>query len=177
MGTALMSLEPRLGGLGCINLTEFICSLQCSWIKRAYGGCIDTWRLVLNRISGNNVAVLSPDMLDSKINPILYGIVCSFCTFKREFLYRNSNFFCSSIIGNPLLVNNTQQKNSVLNDIWLDNNDKIRIDFLKTLKVSDILNDTGGVKPIANMNNVLQEEISVEKYDRIKSVFKASMVV
>jgi hypothetical protein len=95
--------EPaEKGGLGFLDINEFITSLQCSWIKRSAGSSIDCWRQDLNKITGNNPSLVSSDTFDKKRNPILYNISCSFNEFKKAYFMRNYNFLNSNVIGNPL---------------------------------------------------------------------------
>jgi hypothetical protein len=45
----LISVPVKKGGLGMINIDEFITGLHCSWIKRAHSYTIDNWRLNLKK--------------------------------------------------------------------------------------------------------------------------------
>jgi hypothetical protein len=39
----LLCIPPDQGGLGLINIEDFITSLQCSWIKKAAASRADNW--------------------------------------------------------------------------------------------------------------------------------------
>jgi hypothetical protein len=174
-GRGLVCMPPESGGLGFINLREFICSLQCSWIKRAFRSSIDTWRFTLNCITGTDVTAISPDMVDKDTNPKTHGIVESFVKFKAEFFLRNDNFLDSSIIGNPLLIDNIQRPVPVFNTVWTDENGFIRLNFLKDKKISDLLNIDSGIKAIGDMSETLQMNLSQRQYALIENTLKVSM--
>jgi hypothetical protein len=174
-GKGLICMPAESGGIGFINLQEFICSLQCSWIKRAFRSSIDTWRFTLNRITGSDVTVISPDMIDKDTNPITYGIVESFVKFKSEFYLRNENFLHSSIIGNPLLIDSLQRPVPVFNTVWTDENGLLHLNLLKDKKISDLLNIDGVIKTIGDMSETLQINLSHRHYASIVNTLKVSM--
>jgi hypothetical protein len=70
-------------------------------------------------------------MLDRATNPIIHGIAESFAKFKTEFYLRNKNFLDSSIVGNPILINNLQRPHPVFNSVWANENGRVQIEFLK----------------------------------------------
>jgi hypothetical protein len=116
----LVTAPLELGGLGFINLKNFIMSLQCSWIKRAATSTIDNWRLQLHLNTGGNPLSGSPDCFLVDQNPILHGILNSFFKLKECFYLRNDNFLEAFLLGNPLLLDD--EKNWLKDDIWLGDN-------------------------------------------------------
>jgi hypothetical protein len=84
---ALLHEPVPLGGLGFIDINEFIISLQCGWIKKCAGSNIDCWRLAINSATGNNPSLVSSDLFDKKQNPILFNISNSFEHLKKNISY------------------------------------------------------------------------------------------
>jgi hypothetical protein len=105
---ALLHEPVPLGGLGFIDINEFITSLQCGWIKKCAGSNIDCWRLAINSATGNSL--VSSDLFDKKQNPILFNISNSFELFKKNYLLRNDNFMKSIVAGNPMLITDRRSK-------------------------------------------------------------------
>jgi hypothetical protein len=112
-------LNPALGGLGMINIKNFITSLHCSWLKRTHREVTDNWRRNLVDIAGGNPILLDPRSLDPDtaqdpdpipVHPVLYTIAKSFWEFKNSFFAIGRNFFGSHVLGNPRLVNNKLEK-------------------------------------------------------------------
>jgi len=73
------------GGLGLINIKEYIIALQCSWIKRVTQHWNDTWRYDIMRASYGNPLNVSCDTFSAVNNPILYNICSSFGNFRLAF--------------------------------------------------------------------------------------------
>jgi hypothetical protein len=163
----------KLGGMSCIDIDTFITSLQCSWIKRAHNSNIDIWRRTLNNITGDDVGILSPDMFDRVVCPLLHGFVESFCKFKSEYLLRNDNFLNSSIIGNPLLIDSN--KLPVFNSLWTDENDLLNVSEWKNLKILDILTDRGTAKSKEDLSVIFNRLLTDEKFANINRSLTATL--
>jgi hypothetical protein len=59
MGTLIVSkdrhyIPPSEGGLGLINLKNFLTGLQASWVKKATQCSRDNWRIDIKSLSGGN---------------------------------------------------------------------------------------------------------------------------
>jgi hypothetical protein len=69
LGKDDICLTVDRGGLGMIDVEEFLCGLQCSWIKKCINNCtIDTWRYDINK---DTVASRNPRIFKDE-NPPVY---------------------------------------------------------------------------------------------------------
>jgi hypothetical protein len=103
-------MAPEVGGLGMINISNFICSLHCSWIKEAQEAKVDNWRFDMEGITGGSPMLINPAKISRAHHPILRSLATSFWNFKKAFYCKGRNFFKSNLIGNPILVNNKRDK-------------------------------------------------------------------
>jgi hypothetical protein len=91
-----------LGGIGMIEIREFLSGLKVSWIKRAGTTC-DLWAHVLNSCGFGD-----PDSFDTvpvgQDLPILSNISKSFINFRHKFLLNGNNLMASRIYNNPHLT-------------------------------------------------------------------------
>jgi len=94
-------LPPTEGGLGLINLRDFITALQCTWVKRVTQHWGDNWRYDLKAKCYGNPLIAGTDTFSPRENPILHNICKSFATFKYEFTDKDENFKKANIFRNP----------------------------------------------------------------------------
>jgi hypothetical protein len=78
-------LAPKEGGLGMINIANYINGLHCSWIKRAQQQRIDNWRTDLHAITGGKPIDVNPNNLDKNFHPVLHTLAVSYWTFNKKF--------------------------------------------------------------------------------------------
>jgi hypothetical protein len=50
---------PSAGGLGLINLRDFVSALQCTWVKRVHSHGVDTWRYDMLQLCFGNPFLLN----------------------------------------------------------------------------------------------------------------------
>ena len=86
-------LPANLGGIGLINLKQFLQAQHCSWIGRAVKLPIDNWRFDLRSAApDSNILLIRPCDLNPEVNPILHNFVKSYVYFYREFCRINGNY-------------------------------------------------------------------------------------
>jgi hypothetical protein len=90
------------GGLGLINLKNFITALQCTWVKRVTQHWGDTWRFDLKAKCYGNPLIANEKTFSRAENPILSSICNSFGTFAKEFYGAEDNYKKAFIFRNPL---------------------------------------------------------------------------
>jgi hypothetical protein len=171
----LITAPLELGGLGFINLKNFIMSFQCSWIKRAANNTIDNWRLQLHLNTGGNPLSGSPDCFSIDLNPILHGFSDSLFKLKECFYLRNDNFLESYLLGNPCLLD--VEKNWLKDDIWLgeDNEEyQYRRFLLSDVKIKDIVDDNCNLKPRQAVCEILRTDIPVPVYNTMTAALDRS---
>jgi hypothetical protein len=72
-------LPPKLGGVGLINLENFLDAQKCSWIVRASKNCIDNWRYDLGNLAPNaDISRIRKSDVNTERHPILANMVASF---------------------------------------------------------------------------------------------------
>jgi hypothetical protein len=95
-------LPPCEGGLGLINLKNFITALQCTWVKRVTQHWGDTWRFDLKAKCYGNPLIANEKTFSLAENPILFNICKSFGKFAEEFYGAEDNYKKAFIFRNPL---------------------------------------------------------------------------
>jgi hypothetical protein len=95
-------LPPSEGGLGLINLKDYIAALQCSWIKRVTQHWCDNWRYDIKEKCFGNPLLIDGNTFNNTVNPILYNIGRSFGNFKNEYYKIDSNYRKAFIFKNPM---------------------------------------------------------------------------
>jgi hypothetical protein len=86
-------LAPKEGGLGMINIANYINGLHCSWIKRAQQQRIDNWRTDLHAITGGKPIDVNPTNLDKNFHPVLHTLAVSFWSFKKRIFNKGKKLF------------------------------------------------------------------------------------
>jgi len=92
------------GGLGLINLEEFITAQQVTWVKRAHENANDNWSYDIKKLCNGNIMILHSGLVDQRRHPILYNIANSFQKFILKFYLCNNNARDMYICNNPLIV-------------------------------------------------------------------------
>jgi hypothetical protein len=90
------------GGMGLINLKDFITALQCTWVKRVTQHWGDNWRFDLKAKCYGNPLIANEKTFLPAENPILFNICKSFGTFAQEFYRVEDNYKKAFIFKNPL---------------------------------------------------------------------------
>ena len=93
----------ELGGLGMIDLEDFITAQQVTWFKRAYISTRDNWRVDLKKIGNGNVLTVGEAHIDPVLFPIFTYLSKSLQSFLKAFNMTNNNLSKSFILNNPLL--------------------------------------------------------------------------
>jgi exonuclease III len=161
----LITASPNLGGLGMINICDYIKSLHCSWVKKAARSSIDNWRVDLRIISGTDPVNIEPARVPI-FHPILKSLSNSFRQFKDSFFKQGKNFLKSNFYGNPCLVNNKREKVPVKDEIL--HNNRIDGPFLPEIKIKDLLADNLEFLSMEQVRNVLRYDINLPEYERLK---------
>ena len=94
-------LPPALGGLGLINVKNYIKALQCSWVKRTTQHWCDNWRFDLKKACYGNPLLANTGTFNRIENPALFNICESFGNFSSEFYKKDRNFRKALIFKNP----------------------------------------------------------------------------
>jgi len=109
------------GGLGLFDLSTFLDSQKCSWIRRAENRD-EGWKCRLFLSGYNNRLLANPTMIASDVYPVTNTIAISFEKFRNAFYSINENFR-SALIFNCDLFTFRLNSNRYLNkeffgDLW-----------------------------------------------------------
>jgi len=92
------------GGLGLINLGNYITALQCAWVKRTTQHWCDNWRYDLKLAGYGNPLTVNKNCFDKTLNPILFNICESFGKFAEAFYKKDKNYSKAYIFNNPIIT-------------------------------------------------------------------------
>ena len=99
-----------LGGLGMIDIAEFIVAQQVTWFKRAHISTRDNWRCDLKKLGNGNVLTVGrADIIENKF-PIFKFLTTSFEKFLKSFNSTNDNFTKSYLLNNPSITRSRHDK-------------------------------------------------------------------
>ena len=94
-------LQANKGGLGLINIREFLMAQHVMWVKRALHSSRDNWRVDMSILSHGNALCLNPKNINKIRHPILFGLAESFFTFNGAFSNLGVNYEKAFIFNNP----------------------------------------------------------------------------
>ena len=131
-------MPTDLGGLGMIDISEFIISQQVVWIKRAFLLTRDNWRVDLKQICKGNVLSLGKnDVPDSRF-PLLSYFAESFESFLKAFNKTNDNLNKSLLVNNPLLKRGRGDNRKINLNFFLGNISRLENQSINKVTVSDV---------------------------------------
>jgi hypothetical protein len=125
------------GGLGLINLTDFLSAQRTVWVGRVFRSTRDCWRLdFFNISSGNPLTVSSTDRLFEK-NKALKPLAESFREFRNSF-YDKSDTTDEFFIMNNDYIKRSADDNDLLDpDFFRRNVPVLNLELVSKLKVKD----------------------------------------
>ena len=98
------------GGLGMINLDEFLASQQANWIFRCRISCRDNWRADIMELCNGNPFLINPCFIDKTRHPILFCLATSFLKLRTVYDMVNDNFLNGLILFHPVFFRNRREK-------------------------------------------------------------------
>jgi len=161
--------EPaKLGGLGLINLKDFVTALQCSWIKRLHFHGADTWRFDLLRLCNGNPFLLNTTLVSMREHPIIYNIAKSFEVFSKKYYCTGKNYLRAYILGNPLFVRGRGENGILCKRFFGLNLPNQTLEKIANVKLEDLLM-RGGIKSLAQINIDLGIDLTLVTYMRLSA--------
>jgi hypothetical protein len=130
-------LPPNAGGLGLIKISEFITSLQCSWIKRTTQHWGDNWRFDIKNKCYGNTLLANSSTFDNRDHPILHNICHSFERFVSAFTKKETNFKKAYIFKNSLIRRGANDNGLLCENFFGRNNSYETFSKLAKLKYKD----------------------------------------
>jgi hypothetical protein len=99
-----MYISPKYGGIGMIDLDDFLVSIKCGWLKRIHNGVNDTYKEIFRSLGCFNLSYFNINAVDKNTWPILSQIWGSVCKFVKAFVSSNNNWKAAPVLYHPLLV-------------------------------------------------------------------------
>ena len=130
-----------LGGLGMINLEEFLIAQQVSWFKRADSSTRDNWRVDLKKIGNGNVLTVGKTSCSYETFPIFKFLIESFHKFLYSFNNLNDNFSKSLLLNNPLLTISREDRRPLGINFFTNSLPDIDLSSVCTISMDQIANN------------------------------------
>jgi exonuclease III len=130
-------IPPTEGGLGLVNIKNFITGLQTVWVKRAHLSARDNWRIDTRAITSGNCLTLNRNLLPNNENQILSFIATSYTKFCDVFYKVNHNIFEAFIMNNDLIVRGHQDGRLLNVQFFSSNIPRLDMERVAKLKVKD----------------------------------------
>jgi hypothetical protein len=130
--------KVQAGGLGMIDIKNYLVSLKCSWMSRSLRKQDDFWSKYLQRSGCENLDNFSIQSIDKSNNPILGTIYEAARTFSCSFLRHDNNILESRVLLNPVF--GSGQKGHLFNENIFES---LNIDYnvKNSVKVKDLIID------------------------------------
>jgi len=103
-------LPVTAGGLGMINLEEFLSSQQAAWIFRCFNSCCDNWRSDIIELCNGNPFQINPAFICKLRHPILHCIATSFLKVRINHDRDNENYLHSHFLYHPIFFRDRGDK-------------------------------------------------------------------
>jgi exonuclease III len=155
------------GGLGLINIKNFIVGLQSAWVKKACLSTRDLWRINLRNLSSGNCYCINPKLVDINAHPILHNIAKSFTFFRDKFSASEGNFRDAFLLNNDIF--NRGQNDEGIIDVNFFRTSGVMADekTIAGLKFSDFF-DNNVFKSLQDIRHDLNIEVNLLFYFRIR---------
>ena len=159
-------LDPKLGGLGLINIRDFITAQHCQWFKRAEISTRDNWRVDLQDLSFGNVYTASHHSICEKTHPILNLLARSMVKFSLAFTSIGHNYKNAFLLNNPFFRRGKSDM-GILDCHFFGVSQGANIFNIAKLKFSDCYVDNV-LKSFVNLNNDTGININLATYFRLR---------
>jgi hypothetical protein len=157
---------PSAGGLGLINLHDFIAALQCTWVKRVHSHGVDSWRYDMLQLCYGNPFLLNTTIVKQNVNPIIYNIARSFERLSKTYYGTGKNYLKAYIFCNPIFVRG-RGDNGILCRNFFGNGTPVNLlEKIAKLKLEDLLM-RGGMKSLAQINTDFEVDFTLNTYMRL----------
>jgi hypothetical protein len=157
---------PSAGGIGLVNLRDFVTALQCTWVKRVHSHGADTWRYDLIQLCSGNPFLLNTTLVKRNRNPIIFNIAQSFERLSKTFYGTGKNYLKAYIYCNPIFTRG-RGDNAILCKNFFGNATPLNIvEKIAKLRLEDLLM-RGGIKSLAQINLEFGVDFTLNTYMRL----------
>ena len=140
-----------LGGLGMIDVGEFITAQQVNWFKRADCSTRDNWRVDIQKLGHGNVLTVGKADIQPAVFPIFAFLADSFEKFLKAFNKTNDNFAKSFLLNNPSMSRSRHDRLPVNHNFFSGNIPVNEIPLLSKIKLEQILQNGR----LASLDNII----------------------
>ena len=140
-----------LGGLGMIDIGEFITAQQVNWFKRADCSTRDNWRVDLQKLGHGNVLTVGKADIQPAVFPIFAFLADSFEKFLKAFNKTNDNFAKSFLLNNPSMSRSRHDRLPVNLNFFSGNIPANEFPLLSKIKLEQILQNGR----LASLDNII----------------------
>jgi len=111
-------LKPEDGGLGLVNLRDFLQAQQVIWLKRAYLSTRDIWRYNLHELGHGSVFAINPKEINYDKHPVLHDFAISYWEFLKSFHKSTGKITRAIVLNNPLFER-SQKDSGIIDSKYL----------------------------------------------------------
>jgi exonuclease III len=162
-----ITLSISDGGLGMINVRDYISGLQVSWFKKIRDGIMDNWRRDIRALTFNNPMLAGSKTFVNMGSPTLTGICSEFEKFKKIFTGMDGNLLESYLIENPCL--SVWEVEGSVRNILARNIPPILPEIGSNLKIKDVWQGNG-MKRLDEINDATGLPMNLVTYLRLGRV-------
>jgi hypothetical protein len=161
-------LKPSAGGLGLINLNDFISGTQCSWIKRVHQHGDDNWRHDLLAACYGNPCILNSVTFSYASNPVLHTIGTSYEKFSVSFNNIGKNYLRAFFFKNPIFVRSQNDRGLICENFFGRHLGFAFFEKIAKLRLEDLMT-RGGLKSLDDINNEYDLNLTLVIYMRLQT--------
>jgi hypothetical protein len=159
-------IPPTSGGMGLINLNDFIIGLQSSWIKRVYQHGADNWRFDLLQKTYGNPFLLNSTLVSKNDHPIISNIAESYEKLCKIYYDTGMNYKKAYILSNPLFVRGRRDSGLLCRQFFGRNTPNNIIEIIANLKLEDFV-ERNAIKTLDQLNMDTRLNFTLVEYMRI----------
>lgn len=148
-------LPVEMGGLGLFNLSEFLTSMQASWVIKAEKSLRDNWRYDIFKKSHGNVLNVDKGDFSLQENPGIFCLIDSFNAARLCWEQKGTNYLQAIFFKNRLFNRGPREKDPVDEDYILVRNDLESCIALARMKFVEFQTDRGAIKSVPDLGLIL----------------------
>jgi len=168
-------LQKSEGGIGLIDIEDFIGSQACTWVKRAYF-LNDHWKRDMFYFSGGNIFNVKQKNFDREMNPILFGIAGHFEKLLRCFTADKENFRKANVFENPCFTFDINRPHFLKKSFFTNEEWDLYEHRIKNLCFDQICGIDGVIKSKDEFEHISGINISNLKFEKIVGLARCSLL-
>jgi hypothetical protein len=154
-----------MGGLGLINMVDFIKALKCSWFKKAILGTNDNWKITLRMVTENFSNLYSVDTSKLECGEVLQNILEAVQFFIKKWDATENNFLTANIVGNTNFGFGTEAICHFNENFFTSGTGYIQtVHVMRTDLSWNLLTSNGNFESREYVTNLLGFDLPEEKY-------------